>query len=105
MEADAKEIRLQKILQEAYDSQVDLQISDTWQAAVMDRIGEMEAIQSATQNILMPQFERLIWRLAPFAAAILLVLCIALHQVDLTTCGDIIQLIAHEFDGLYEWPL
>lgn len=105
MEANSKNNRLQKFLQDAYYSQVDLQISEKWQSVVMDRIGEIEVAQSTKQDIFMAQFERFIWRLAPLAAVLLMVLIIALYRVELVAGGDIIQLISHEFDSLNNLPL
>ncbi len=100
-----KKDRLQRVLKTAHASKVDLPTADGWQSVVMARIRAIKTVNEKPQITFLLQFEALVWRLAPFAAVLLVVICIALHEVKLISGGDLLRLIAYENDGLDFWWL
>ena len=71
---------LKKALISAYSEKGKAEVGDHWQAETMRRIRQISPLESSAAYLF--NFERLVWRFAPIACALILVFSICLLNLD-----------------------
>ena len=73
-------MRLKKALISAHFAREKVEVDDQWQTETMRRIRQIGPLESNDTYLF--NFERLVWRFAPIACALILVLSICLLNLD-----------------------
>jgi len=87
---------LRQILRQAYRGKDKIEVGDHWQDEVMRRIRKLGAIEPAPSFLDM--LEQLVWKFAPVACLLILVLTALLFQFDFNSEYDIFYLFTNGTD-------
>ena len=71
-----------ELLRRVYHEKENVEIDDKWRLNVMDHIRSIGPIKTTPNHITL--FEQFLWRLAPVACLLIIVLAILLLEVDFT---------------------
>jgi hypothetical protein len=74
--------KLLQALSIAYREKEKIEVGNQWQRDVMGRIRDIGPIQARSTYLF--EFEQLVWRFAPVACAIIVVLAVGIIQFDFT---------------------
>ena len=89
---------LRRILRQAYRGKDNIEVGDHWQDEVMRRVRELGAIEPAPS--LLDMLEQLVWKFAPVACLLILVLTAVLLQFDFNYQYDIFYLFTNGTDDV-----
>jgi hypothetical protein len=91
---------LRGILGQAYHAKGNAAVGEQWQQEVMRRIRRLGALQS--EPGFLASFQHVVWRLAPVAGVVLIVLTAVLVQVDFSPDYNVFQVL---YNGTEELTL
>jgi hypothetical protein len=92
------EVKIRKMLSDAYWGKEDLSIDNGWQDKLMSRIREMGSVP--TKALFWPAFEQLVWRIAPVTCVMVVAVTAVLVRLYITTQYNGLQLIASYVEEL-----
>jgi len=78
--SEKNHMRLKEALISAHSAKEKVEVGDQWQTETMRRIRQIGSLESNAAYLL--NFERLVWRFAPIACALILVFSICLLNLD-----------------------
>jgi hypothetical protein len=87
-------IKLKKALSAAYLEKEKAEVSDLWRIRVMSHVRKRGSIESKVDYFEL--FERFVWRLAPVACALILVLAAAVTQLDFVSDYEMVKMFIED---------
>jgi hypothetical protein len=91
---DGKKNRLRKALKMVYRQKEAAQVHERWELSVMTRIRGLASAHRAPGYL--ERFEPFVWRLAPAACILVIVLAVAVTQLDGALHVETVQLLAED---------
>ena len=73
-------LKMRKVLAEAYREKENVEVGELWQARVMGHIRSLGPLYPVTRYLQL--FEGFVWRLAPVACVLILILAVILIHMD-----------------------
>jgi hypothetical protein len=89
---------LWSVLQRAHRDKEVPDVQEPWRADTMRRIRQLSPLNSATIGFF--TFGRMVWRLAPVAAALILVISLALMNFDLYPDQGVFDLMTYQSEDI-----
>jgi hypothetical protein len=86
--------RLKKVLAAAYREKEKTEVGELWQVGVMGHIGSLGLLYPRTSYLEL--FGRLVWRLAPAACVLILLMGVAVTQLDLIPEYEIVNMFMED---------
>ena len=83
-------LKLKKTLISAYDAKEKAEVGDLWQTDAMRRIRQIGPLESSALYLM--NLERLLWRFAPVACALILVFFVCLLNLDFSQQYEAVKL-------------
>lgn len=87
-------IKLRKAFTAAYREKEKAEVGELWQTRVMDHIRSLSSLCPVTSYLEL--FERFVWRLAPIACVLVLVLGAALVKLDFVSDYEIAKMFIED---------
>lgn len=94
---DPKPERLKHLLRAAYREKERLEVGESWPELAMRRIRSLAA--NETPSAFVQAFGNLVWRLAPAAGLIIIMLSVVLIKTETSSTYDLYQLLTYEFES------
>ena len=88
---------LLSVLRRAYDDKETPQIQKTWRAETMRRIRQLPSLNEATSLFL---FERIVWRMAPVSATLIILISMALINLDMYPGRGVFDLMTYQLENI-----
>lgn len=88
---------LLSVLRRAYRDKEAPQVQETWRADTMRRIRRLPSFNEAAS---LSSFERIVWRLAPVTAALIILISMALINLDMYPGRGVFDLMTYQSEDI-----
>ena len=86
------------VLRRAYRDKETPEVHEPWRADTMRRIRQLPSLNKAAISLF--AFERIVWRMAPVAAALIIVISLALMNLDMYPDHGVFDLMTYQSEDI-----